>query len=104
MTDNHEALVSENQRLWKAKRRWRIVAFGAVLCVIVVMWPFTIAIQEGVDFFKSRDTAAMQREQEQRQKRVERWLEEADRKSRKKLEDMLERIDEHVKRIEEQNN
>ena len=44
MTDDHEALVSENERLRKSRDRWEGIAIARVVLVFVVMLPFTIAV------------------------------------------------------------
>jgi predicted PurR-regulated permease PerM len=55
MTEDHEALVGETQRLHKANRRWRIIALLAVLFAFVIILPFTIAIEQAITFFHDRD-------------------------------------------------
>jgi hypothetical protein len=86
MSEDPEALAKEIQRVLKVNRRWRAIAIAALLLVFVVMLPFITSTQEVVEFFKNRDTAAMQRQQEEEREKYERWEEEADKQLNKQLE------------------
>jgi hypothetical protein len=55
MPDEHDALISENQRLLKLSRRWRAVAIAALVLVFVVVMPFTLGIKEVIKYFSRRD-------------------------------------------------
>ena len=55
MQDDQDALVSENQRLRKANRRWKAVAIAALVLVFVVMLPLSVAINEATkEYMKPR--------------------------------------------------
>jgi hypothetical protein len=58
LTDDRESLVGEIQRLQKANRRWRIIAFVGFSSAVAVMPFFTVAINQGIQFFQKRERAA----------------------------------------------
>jgi hypothetical protein len=76
--EDRDALISENQRLQKSRGRWRAIALVELLLVFVVMLPFITSTHEVVEFFKNRDTAAMQRRQDAELELRNRWFEEAE--------------------------
>jgi hypothetical protein len=76
--EDRDALISENQRLQKSRGRWRAIAIVGLLLVFVVMLPFITSTHEVVEYFKNRDTAAMQRRQDAELELRNRWFEEAE--------------------------
>jgi len=63
--DDREVLVSEIQRLRKANRRLRIIAFVGFSSAVAVMPFFTVAINQGIQFFQNRDRNATARQARQ---------------------------------------
>jgi uncharacterized protein YlxW (UPF0749 family) len=55
MTDEREILASEIRRLRKANRRLRIIAYIGFASAVAVMPFFTVAINQGIQFFKNRE-------------------------------------------------
>jgi hypothetical protein len=55
MTEDREAMASEIQRLRKANRRLRIIAYIGFSSAVAVMPFFTVAINQGIQFFQRRE-------------------------------------------------
>jgi hypothetical protein len=55
MTDNYEALASENQRLRHQLRGMTMVAVASLLMVFAALLPFTILFNEVLDRYTGRE-------------------------------------------------
>jgi hypothetical protein len=51
MTDDREALFSENHRLRNANRWWKAIAIAALALVFLVMCPFTVVMNQAIQQF-----------------------------------------------------